>query len=65
MQINVIAVHNTVGEVKPLWLVLDGKKSKIDKINSSFNVGTLTVYHCVVNGEFISLQFDGANWWTD
>jgi hypothetical protein len=63
--VNVIAVHNTIGDVKPLWVSIDGKKSKIEKINSTYQVGSLTVYHCVVDGCMISLQFDGLHWFID
>ena len=65
MQIDVIAVHNPVGEVKPLYILRNGKKSKVDKINSVVKVSGLTVYHCVIDGRMVSLQFDGAKWWMD
>jgi hypothetical protein len=58
MHVDVIAVHNTVGEVKPLWILRDGKKSKIDKINAVMPLKGFTIYHCVVGGEFIALCFD-------
>ncbi|MDF2537434.1 MAG: hypothetical protein K0S76_455 [Herbinix sp.] len=65
MQIDVIAVHNTIGDVKPLWILRDGKKYKIDKINTVTKLRGLTVYHCVIDGEFVSLQFNGVRWWVD
>ena len=65
MQVDVIAVHNTIGDVKPLWILVDGKKSKIDQINSVMKFPELTVYHCSCKGKFISLQFDGAKWWIE
>lgn len=65
MQVDVIAVHNTIGEVKPLWILQDGNKSKIDAINSIINIQGLIVYHCTIKGHHASLRFDGANWFID
>jgi hypothetical protein len=62
---NVIAVHNTVGDVKPLWILRDGEKSKVEKVNSVMNLPGLTVYHCIVDGCMVSIRFDGVNWFTN
>ena len=65
MQIDVIAVHNTIGDVKPLWILREGNKSKVEKINSVMKLPGLTVYHCTVEGCMVSLRFDGSKWWVD
>jgi hypothetical protein len=56
--VNVIAVFNTIKEVKPIWLYRDGKKLKIDKINSIVEMHGMMCFHCVIAGEFITLCYD-------
>jgi hypothetical protein len=62
MQVDVIAVHNTIGDVKPLWIFLNGKKSKIDMINSTIKVKEITLFNCTVNGDIVVLSFNGVTW---
>jgi hypothetical protein len=62
MQVNVIAVHNTAGEVKPLYVVLDGTKRKIDKVNHVVKAKDVTLFNVTVGGQIIVLCFDGLNW---
>lgn len=65
MQVDVIAVHNTVGDVKPLWILRSGKKSKIEKINHVIKSKDVTLYNCVCGGEIVVLSFDGIRWMVD
>ena len=59
--VSVIAVFNTAKQIKPLWLVRNSEKLKIDEIVSSFEAHSLMVFHCMIAGELNSLQFDILN----
>lgn len=63
--INVIAVFNTIKEVKPLYATIDGAKKQITVINSIADLPGMQVFHCTISGTYIPLYFDGAKWWTD
>ncbi len=56
--IDVIAVFNTVKDVKPLYYTLDGNKYKIDKVVSKIDFHNIITFHCMVGGELTTLIFD-------
>lgn len=56
--VSVIAVFNTIKDVKPLWMLRDGKKYKVDQVLSSFEVHGLMVFHCIIAGQHVPLHFD-------
>jgi hypothetical protein len=62
--ISVIAVFNTIKDVKPLWLLRDGKKYKVDQVLSSFESHGLMVFHCMIAGEHVALHYyvDNHQW---
>lgn len=57
-KVSVMAVFNTIKEIKPLWLLRNGEKYKIEQIISSYEVHGLMVFHCMITGECIALYFD-------
>lgn len=65
MQVDVIAVFNTYKEVKPLWLVMDKKKIKIDKINSVYKSNGMVLFNITAANIIMVLGYDGVHWNVD